>query len=123
MAAKAQLLTTNRSLSQVDTDYFVAFPCLHIAQPLIVIWFLRRWKRIVIFLIAYDLLLIPSILLLEWHYVVDLIGGVAVASMAIWLNERRANNATGLTGSRGRALRERVDRDEAVVPPRTVGAR
>jgi PAP2 superfamily len=122
MVAKAHLLATNRSLSQVDTDYFVAFPCLHIAQPLIVIWFLRRWKGIVIFLIAYDFLLIPSILLLEWHYVVDLIGGVAVAWLAIWLNERRANNATELASSWGRALRERVDRDEAVVPPRTVGA-
>jgi hypothetical protein len=54
MAQKAQLLATNRSLSQVDTDYFVAFPCLHIAQPLIVAWFLRKWKRIVVFLLAYE---------------------------------------------------------------------
>ena len=52
MAQKAQLLATNRSLSQVDTDYFVAFPCLHIAQPLIVAWFLRKWRRIVVFLLA-----------------------------------------------------------------------
>jgi hypothetical protein len=88
MAQKAQLLATNRSLSQVDTDYFIAFPCLHIAQPLIVAWFLRRWKRIVVFLLAYDALLIHAILLLEWHYVVDVVGGVAVAALAIALNRR-----------------------------------
>lgn len=92
MAAKAHLLATDRSLSQVDTDYFVGFPCLHIAQPLIVLWFLRPWKRIVIFLVAYDILLVPAILLLEWHYVVDLIAGVAVAWIAIWLNDRQVRS-------------------------------
>jgi hypothetical protein len=92
MVQKAQLLATNRSLSQVDTDYFIAFPCLHIAQPLIVAWFLRRWKRIMIFLLAYDVLLIPAILLLEWHYVVDLIGGVALAWLAILLNQPRVRS-------------------------------
>jgi hypothetical protein len=37
-------------------------------------------------LVIYDVLLIPSILLLEWHYVVDLIGGVGVAVLAIAVN-------------------------------------
>jgi len=84
---KAKLLSSPyKSLSKIDTDYFIAFPCLHLAQPLIVLWFMRRWKRIVFCLIAYDILLIPAILLLEWHYVVDLLGGIAVAIIAILLN-------------------------------------
>jgi PAP2 superfamily len=86
---KYHLLNTNRAFSQVDTDYFIAFPCLHIAQPLIVLWFLRRWKRITIVLLLYDLILLPSILLLEWHYFVDVIGGLIVAAIAIWLNRAR----------------------------------
>ena len=86
MAAKVELLATNRGLSQVDTDYFIAFPCLHIAQPIIVAWYLRKWRRMLLFLIAYDVLLIPAILLLEWHYLVDIFGGVAVAVLAIHLN-------------------------------------
>jgi len=89
MAAKAHLLATNRGLSQVDTDYFIAFPCLHIAQPLIVAWYLRKWRRMVILLLAYDVLLIPAILLLEWHYLVDIFGGVAIAVLAIQLNRPR----------------------------------
>lgn len=76
----------HRALNRIGTDYFIAFPSLHVADILIVLWFVRRWKRIVYVLIAYDILLIPCILLLEWHYVVDLIGGAIVAGIAIWLN-------------------------------------
>lgn len=84
---KAKLLASPyRKFSRVDTDYFIAFPCLHIAQPIVTLWFLRRWRRMVWFLVAYDVLLIPAILFLEWHYIVDLLGGVLVAIVAIWLN-------------------------------------
>lgn len=68
---------------QINTDYFIAFPSLHVAIPIIIFWFLRGWKRIGYFLIAYDLLLIPAILVLEWHYVVDLFGGAAVGVISI----------------------------------------
>jgi PAP2 superfamily len=72
-------------IHRISTDYFIAFPCMHIAQPLIVMWFLRRRKPVVIALCAYDAVLIVAILLLEWHYVVDLIGGVVVAAISIAL--------------------------------------
>jgi hypothetical protein len=70
-------------MRRISTDYFIAFPCMHIAQPLIVMWFLRRWKRIVIALCAYDVLLIVAILFLEWHYLVDILAGMLVAVAAI----------------------------------------
>jgi uncharacterized membrane protein YhhN len=73
----------HRRLSIIGTDYFIAFPCLHITQPLIVLWFLRGAKRIVAVLGAYDVILILAILLLQQHYVVDLIGGVCVALLAV----------------------------------------
>jgi hypothetical protein len=88
--ANAKLMATpNKSLSKVNTDYFIAFPSLHIALPIIVLWFMRRWKRIVLFLTLYDIILIPAILLLEWHYIVDLIGGIVVAVIAIFINYSR----------------------------------
>ena len=70
----------------IDTEYYVAFPCMHIAQPLIVLWFLRRWRRILAVLIVVDTILAAAIVLLEWHYVTDLLGGVAVAGIAIVVN-------------------------------------
>jgi len=73
----------HRAISQINTDYYIAFPCMHIAQPLIVLWFLRHWKRMVGILLAYDVIMVVAILLLEWHYAVDLIGGVLVAGLAI----------------------------------------
>ena len=71
------------SKDSIGQDYFIGFPSMHLVQPLIVLWFLRRWKGMVIALIAYDVLMVAAILLLEQHYVVDLIAAVPVAAMAI----------------------------------------
>ena len=83
LMAHALALWNHVPIRRISAGYFIAFPCMHIAQPLIVMWFLRRWKRMLIVLCAYDCLLIVSILLLEWHYVVDIIGGILVAGIAI----------------------------------------
>ncbi|HWY22001.1 MAG TPA: phosphatase PAP2 family protein [Candidatus Acidoferrum sp.] len=91
---KARLMMTSYKYFNItETDYFIAFPCMHIVQPLVVMWFLRRWKRITYVLIAYDILLIPAILLLEWHYLADLIGGIFVAAAAIGLGSIRIGGA------------------------------
>ena len=56
---------------------------MHIALPLISIWFLREWRRVVMILAVFDVLLVASILLLEWHYIIDLFAGVLVAALAV----------------------------------------
>lgn len=85
---KAKLLAapSYRPFNKIETDYFIAFPCMHVAQPLIVLWFLRRYKRMAVILVCHDILLVPAILLLEWHYYSDLVGGVLVTGAAIYLN-------------------------------------
>lgn len=75
----------HHSIAMISSDYFIAFPCLHIAQPLIVLWYLRDWKRVALVLGLYDVVLVPSILLLQQHYVVDLVGGVGVAALAVFM--------------------------------------
>jgi hypothetical protein len=65
--------------------YYVAFPSLHVAQPVIAAWFLRRWSRVCMIVGAYCVLLVPAILILQWHYVIDIIGGLFVAAIAVWL--------------------------------------
>jgi len=105
MMAHALALWNHVPIQRISTDYFIAFPCMHIAQPLIVMWFLRRWKRMLIVLCAYDCLLIVSILLLEWHYLVDIIGGILLAGIAIVITDnstlcsrwiRNGSETTGL---------------------------
>ena len=83
-------------LEHLSTDYFIAFPCVHISAPLIVTWFLRRWKRILVFLLTYDVLLIASIILLEWHYVVDVLAGILITALSILI----VNYCDGLTKAR-----------------------
>jgi hypothetical protein len=51
-------------------------------------WFLRRWKRLLTFMIVHDALLVSPILLLENQYLVDLIAAVPVAVLAIAINGR-----------------------------------
>ena len=70
-------------IPRISADYFIAFPCMHIVQPLIVLWFLRRWRRMVIVLAVYDVFLVAAVLLLEMHYIIDVIVGVLVAVLAI----------------------------------------
>ncbi|HUX46344.1 MAG TPA: phosphatase PAP2 family protein [Terracidiphilus sp.] len=65
--------------------YFISFPSMHIVQPLLAGWYLRRWKRVSGLVFVYCALLVASILILEWHYVVDLVGGILVAIVAAWL--------------------------------------
>ncbi|MGB9283564.1 MAG: phosphatase PAP2 family protein [Candidatus Sulfotelmatobacter sp.] len=94
LIAHALTLWNRLPIRRISTDYFIAFPCMHIAQPLVVMWFLRRWKRIVIVLCAYDAILIIAILLLEWHYVVDIIAGVMVAGISLTITDFSAVRRT-----------------------------
>jgi len=87
LIAHALALWSRVPIHLISTDYFIAFPCMHIAQPLIVMWFLRRWRRMLFVLCAYDVVLIGAILLLEWHYLVDIIAGVVVAAIAIAITD------------------------------------
>jgi hypothetical protein len=80
---KPRLLWEHALRPVIDTDYFIAFPCMHIALPAIALWFVRPWKRIVVALAIYDAVLFIAILLLEQHYLVDLIGGLFVAAISI----------------------------------------
>ena len=80
---KPQMLFAHAPGIVIDTDYFIAFPCMHIALPVIAMWYLRRWQRMAQLIAAYNVVLFASILLLEQHFFVDIIGGVLTAIIAI----------------------------------------
>ena len=103
LLANAQRLWEHIPLRHISTDYYIAFPCMHIAQPLIAMWFLRHWKRMVFALAFYDIVLTISILFLEWHYLVDILASFPLAALAvamvdgqsmwIWLTRRKPIDA------------------------------
>jgi len=71
----------------IGLDFYIAFPCMHLAQPIIVLWFLRKLKRVFFILLVYDFVMVWAILFLQWHYVVDLFGGGFVAVVALLIHE------------------------------------
>jgi hypothetical protein len=79
----AQALWNHEPLRHISFDYYIAFPCMHIVQPLIAMWFLRFSRRMTVVLVAYNALLAVAIVLLEWHYVVDVLAGAVIAALAI----------------------------------------
>ena len=90
LIAKALALWNHWPINRISADYYIGFPCMHITQPLIVMWFLRRWKRIVVVLAAYDILLVVAVILLEWHYFVDILAAVPMAGIAIAITDGSA---------------------------------
>ena len=106
LVMRARMLWAHNITSAViavnPEDYYISLPSLHVALPIIAIWFARPWKRIaLLMLVIYVLLLLPSVLLLEWHYLVDFLAGFATAFLAIWLAEKisRAGNRDELLHS------------------------
>jgi hypothetical protein len=87
LMADASALYRHEPVGRILKDYFIACPSMHIVQPLIVLWFLRRWKRMVVALAIYDVVLVFAILFLEMHYLIDLIAGVFVAGLSIAICE------------------------------------
>jgi len=82
---KPRLLFSRAGIPSIDTDYYISLPCLHIALPLIMLWFVRNWRRMFAVLLVYDAILFISIILLEQHYLIDLIAGMIAAAVAIAL--------------------------------------
>jgi hypothetical protein len=67
----------------VAGGYYIAFPSLHIALPIIAMWSQRHRKTIFWLLMGYSIVIAIAIVFLEWHYVIDLLGGIAVAAVAL----------------------------------------
>jgi PAP2 superfamily protein len=94
LLSQASALWAAKGFNSVSLDYYIAFPSMHIAAPLIVAWYLRRRRRILGFLLAVDLLIVVAVVLLEWHYVVDILGGMAVAGLSVLI----VDGASGYEG-------------------------
>jgi PAP2 superfamily len=83
LIAKATALWNHAPIPNISTDFYTPFPCMHITQPLVLLWFMQRWKRIVGVLVAYDIVLILAVIGLEWHYFVDIVAAFPMALIAV----------------------------------------
>ena len=69
-------------------------------KVVIMLWFLMSMKSVVRFLAAYDRVMVLAFVFLQWHYRVDLFGGLAVAAVVllihIWHRRDSAQNRSKL---------------------------
>jgi hypothetical protein len=104
LPVRAQLLWQHfptPELRQVGvSDYYIGFPSMHVAMPIIALWFLRRWRRLAALLVVFDFFIIVGIVLLEWHYFLDILGGISVAALAIAINPTPRDRALSLSKGR-----------------------
>ena len=95
--SNATMLFHHTAWINAPRSYYVSFPSDHVAQPLIAAWYLRRWRIISAIVLGFCILLIPSILILQWHYIVDIIAGILVAIVSVLVVSAGSRKAARLS--------------------------
>lgn len=72
-----------------SAEYYIGFPSMHVAMSAIASWFMRRSRVRLAALIVFNACLLAGIILLECHYLLDILGGAVVAAIAIALNPEK----------------------------------
>ena len=93
--AQVKLIKTTNEISQNPATavvlpwmYIAAFPSLHFSHVIILAWYFRFSRLTLVVASLFAILTGISTVYLAWHYGVDLLGGVAVACVAIFLTEK-----------------------------------
>lgn len=93
--AQVKLLKTTNEVRQNPATavvlpwmYIAAFPSLHFSHVIILAWYFRFSKLTLTVSFLFVCLTGVSTVYFAWHYAVDLLGGMAVACLAILLAER-----------------------------------
>jgi len=66
----------------------IALPSFHVIWALLCVYLLKEWFYPAILLLAVNILLILSCVLLGWHYPVDVVGGILILGFSYYLLER-----------------------------------
>ena len=87
LVARAQEIWEHTSLITTAGGYYISFPSMHVVKPAVALWYLRSSRRIVLLLVAYLFVLLFAIVVLEMHYVVDILAGLAIAAFVIRISD------------------------------------
>jgi membrane-associated phospholipid phosphatase len=69
---------------RVETwGYIACMPSLHMAQELVMLWYARRSRIALLLSLAFTSLTALSVVVLGWHYPLDVVAGAVVAAIAI----------------------------------------
>ena len=71
-----------------ELEGLITFPSFHVAGGLMVTWAFRAYRRMFVFLLVLNALMIASTVLLGPHYAVDLVASGLVFGASVWLYNR-----------------------------------
>jgi len=74
----------NCTVSEIRTwNYIACMPSLHVTHELIMLYYSRASRLAFLLSATFTALTLPAVLILGWHYLLDLLGGAAVAAIVI----------------------------------------
>lgn len=71
--------------------YIACMPSLHIAQEVVMLWYARRSRIALVLSVIFTGLTCLAVVLLGWHYPIDVVGGIVVAAIAIAISRWQRN--------------------------------
>ena len=84
-------------ISPNEVRGLIGFPSFHIVLAILVTWYARSWKAICVPLTVLNLVVLGATPIQGGHHVIDVVGGVAVAALAVafaaWIAALCARNA------------------------------
>jgi hypothetical protein len=72
-------------ISPYELKGLIAFPSFHTIMAVLVVWYVRSFRGIVLALLAWNAVVLASIPIHGGHHVIDIPAGIAVAAVSIWL--------------------------------------
>jgi len=66
----------------------IAFPSFHVIWSVLLAYAFKEKKFLFYPIALFNAVIIASTVFLGWHYIIDVIGGIAVSALSIWIAER-----------------------------------
>jgi|GEM_PF-6412205 hypothetical protein len=67
-------------------EYIACMPSLHVASEFVMLFFSRRSRPLQVITLPFFCAVLMATVVLGWHYVIDWLGGLVVAGVAIWIS-------------------------------------
>jgi membrane-associated phospholipid phosphatase len=90
-------------ISPATVKGLVGFPSFHTAQAVVAAWYARRLGVLFYPFLLFNILVVASTPIQGGHHVVDVIGGLAVAALGVWVANSVASRLMGAS-PKGEAL-------------------
>lgn len=84
-----QAVLSHRSLVIQTWAYVACMPSLHCAHELVMLWYARHSRAAFVLSLAFTAMTMLSVVVLGWHYPIDIVAGAGLATVSILVARRQ----------------------------------